>query len=284
MLPTSFRKFRRGVLIGFVSSLPFICSVADAQVPMSCGSLCVPPGTYVGVFGGYGRSTRTDVTQTGTAFFSAQAGGPLAVHASGHVDNTVGFVGAHVGYQWCGLSYCPGDGLENFAPAIEFEGYYLQTTQNGNLDNPTPRMPEHLFHDHFPTRAGVFLVNGLINYRILCTIMTPYVGLGIGTAVSSISGAHSLQEAPSEPGVNHFNSDTSSGNKWTFASQAKLGMRFDITNCLNLFVEYRFLYLTTTTYHFGPTVYPTHARTTGWDVKFKNVMINMGAIGLDYKF
>lgn len=282
MLPTLFRKIRNSMLMGIIS-FPILCTIANAQDPC-CSSLCVPPGTYVGVFGGYGNSGHTNVSQSGIAFFAATAGGPLDVHATGHMGGDVGFVGGHVGYEWCGMSYCPGDGLEYFRPAAEFEGYYLRVRQHANLTNPTTRMPEHLFHDTFPMNMGVFLINGLVSYKIPCLLFTPYVGVGVGTAVISVNGADSLQTAPFEVGVNHFNSNTHSGDKWVLAAQGKAGVRLDLSNCVDVYLEYRFLYLSSTTYRFGPTVYPTHAPTTGWRVNSGNLMMNMGAIGIDYKF
>src|SRR5690348_16656275 len=76
-------------------------------------------GTYVSVFGGGGIATGSDVTQSGTAFFSEAEGGPLAVRAKGQTDSrSVGFVGLQVGHEW---SLGPSSGV---LPALELEGFY----------------------------------------------------------------------------------------------------------------------------------------------------------------
>ena len=61
-------------------------------------------GVYLGVFGGGGFSTSTNVTQLGTAFFTEAEGGPLAVNAKGRTDSGGGgFVGGQIGYEWSRL-------------------------------------------------------------------------------------------------------------------------------------------------------------------------------------
>ena len=79
-------------------------------------------GVYVGVFGGGGFGTSTNVNQLGTAFFTEAEGGPLAVNARGHTDSGgVGFIGGQIGYE---LSY------RSFVqPAFELEGFYLEDRQ-----------------------------------------------------------------------------------------------------------------------------------------------------------
>jgi opacity protein-like surface antigen len=76
-------------------------------------------GIYLGVFGGGGFSTSTNVSQLGTAFFTEAEGGPLAVNATGRTDSGgVWFVGGQIGYEW---SY--GSVVQ---PAFEIDG-------NGNM-------------------------------------------------------------------------------------------------------------------------------------------------------
>lgn len=250
---------------------------------VSSPALARTSGFYIGVFGGGGALSNEHVSQTGTAFFSAANGGPLAVHATGNPgSNTVGIGGMHLGYEW---HTCPSGrdiGIWNIVPAAEIEGYYLGVTQNGHLINPTTRLPEHDFKDNFPMNNGVMLANGVFTLKTPYTcFVQPYVGAGVGAAILSISGANSLQTAPAEPGINHFNSNTSSST-WTFATQAKVGMHFVLTPYCRLFAEYRYLYLSPSSYTFGKTVYPTHVPTTKWNVNFASMNYNMGAAGIEF--
>jgi len=54
--------------------------------------------------------------------------------------------------------------------------------------------------------------------------------------------ANSLQTSPPEPGINHFNSDPDS-SVWTFAAQAKAGVRVGLGPHAYVFGEYRYLYV-----------------------------------------
>jgi opacity protein-like surface antigen len=274
------RKFQGLALMGFIS-LTLAYTDANACTPQQ--PLCFPHGFYVGAFGGGGRSYNINASQQGTAFFPAAAGGPLAVNATNVVDGGVGIGGLNVGYEWQKMSIYAGNMGWNFIPAVELEGYYLGTTLHGFLSNPTPRIPEHDFHDTFPINSGVLLANAVITFAVPETpgIVYPYLGVGVGTSYISIHGANSAQIAPPEPGINHFNSGPNATN-WTFATQGKAGLRFNLTCNLRLLAEYRFLYLSGTNYTFGATVYPTHVPTTKWKVHFGSTVYNMGALGLEY--
>lgn len=240
---------------------------------------------YVGAFGGGGYSNYNGITQTGTAFFDPSVGGALNVHATGNAQNkSAWFIGANAGYQFGGWALCAGGNPWCLTPAAELEGYYLNSRIHGdNLDNPTNRLPEHLFHDSFNIDMGVMLVNTVWSFKTPCSIIEPYIGGGVGAAIVSLSNADSLQLAPPEPGINHFNSNTSDSD-WTFAAQAKAGLRFQITRNLKLFAEYRYLYLAPTSYRFGSTQYSTHVPTSKWGVRFNNMNYNMGSAGLEYTF
>lgn len=247
----------------------------------SMGTALPEPGPwYLGVFGGAGSATSEDTSQHGTAFLTT--GGPLAVNAYGQADsNTAGIGGAHLGYKW--RSFDNSGSKWALTPALELEGYYLGLTQNGiDLDNNTVRLDEHEFAVSYPMDNGVFLLNGVLNFNNLgWGSVTPYMGGGLGAAIISISGAESTQVAPAEPGVNHYNSDTNASD-WTFAAQYKVGLNFNISPQASIFAEYRFLYLSPTSYTFGSTQYPTHAPTTNWNVQLDSMYYNMGTIGIHY--
>lgn len=248
-----------------------------ALVPLS--------GFYLGGFGGWGSLNDFQIRQSGIALFSptlhaAHIGSlsePLAIDGVGSAgNNSIGFGGIHLGYEWLVPAW-------NVIPAIELEGIYFSNTFNTDLDNASIILTEHDFADSLPTKNGVVLVNGVLELNCFrMSILHPYIGVGIGAAILSITGADSPQVSPPEPHVNHFNSDEDSSD-WTFAAQAKAGLRFALSDHWQLFAEYRFLYLGNTEYTFGSTTYATHVPTTSWKVDFDNMYVNAGAIGIEFK-
>lgn len=239
---------------------------------------------YVGAFGGGGYSNYGSLSQRGIAFFSAERGGPLNVNATGNANNKSAWIaGLHAGREWQGWSICNGCQPWCLSPAGELEGYYLNSRISGLLDNPTTRLPEHLFDDSFKMNTGVLLVNSVWTFSNPCLFVQPYVGVGVGAAIISLYSANSPQVSPPEPGVNHFNSNTNDSD-WAFAAQAKAGLRFNVARNWRLFAEYRYLYLNSTNYQFGSTQYPTHAATTKWDVHVGSMGYNLGSLGIEYTF
>ncbi|MDP3561148.1 MAG: hypothetical protein Q8R83_03090 [Legionellaceae bacterium] len=240
---------------------------------------------YVGAFGGGGSLSSGNYSQHGTSFYPEDEGGPLAVNAVGSAANkSEWLVGGHVGYKWPTRVLNNINSSWSFAPATELEGYYIGgvTLSADDKDNDTTRIDEHYFHVTYPLRTGVFLINSVLNVdHPSLDKFHPYVGVGIGAAVLAISGANSAQKTPAEPGINHYNSNASD-TSIAFAAQPKIGMAFDITPSASLFVEYRFLYLSASSYTFGSTVYPTHKVTSDWDVKIGSQYYNMGTIGVHY--
>ncbi|MFA5955592.1 outer membrane protein [Hyphomicrobium sp.] len=246
---------------------------ADRSLP---GQATPARGVYVGVFGGGGFGSTTDVTQLGTAFFSEAEGGPLAVNATGRTDSGgVGFVGGQIGYEWSHGSVV--------LPAFEIEGLYLDAgTRRATLQNPTDRLPEHTFDDSFPMNNAVVLANLVLSLPTSYGV-TPYFGGGIGGARVAIDGAHSLQTNPTEAGINHFNSGPDS-TAWSFAAQAKVGVRVALGSNAYVFGEYRYLYVGSTDQIFGPTVYPTHVPTTAWTERFGETSYNLATAGIGFNF
>lgn len=240
--------------------------------------------SYFGIFGGGGGLTSTDMSMYGTAFFTEAAGGPLAVNAFGSSeDSTVGMVGAHLGFAW------PSTVGKYFSvsPAMEIEGYYVGggSLEGFEINNETVRLVEHDFYASYPLDTGVFLVNAVLAANTsMFGRFKPYVGVGIGGAINSISGATATQFSPPEPGLNHFNADPDA-MAFAFAAQPKVGVRFDFAGA-SVFAEYRFLYQSETNYTFGSTLptsaAPAHAATAPWLVKFKYQFYNMGTVGIDF--
>lgn len=246
--------------------------------------VAAPGKIYVGVFGGAGSSNKINMSQYGTAFFTESESGPLAVNAFGKTNSrTAGLVGGHVGYQWMDISSNLFNSQLSLAPAVELEGYYLGNSSytGHDINNDTSRLLEHDFLVKYPMNAGVFLANAILNFNPVQSRIHPYIGAGIGAAVLSISNATSTQVLPSEPDVNHYNSNASN-TAATFAAQGKVGLNFEVSNNISIFAEYRGLYLADSNYTFGSTVYPTHAQTSSWQVLMGSQYFNMGAIGVHY--
>lgn len=248
---------------------------------MGAESINSPGKVYVGVFGGGGAVNSTDISQFGTAYYLELAGGPLAVNAFGTAESSsMGMVGGHIGYAWgnnMGL-HLP------ITPAVELEGYYMGGAQleAHDFSNDTARLPEHDFLVTYPLKTGVFLVNAVLNANdSVFGRFRPYVGVGIGSAVVSISGATATQLSPPEPGINHYNADPND-KAVTFAAQPKIGVHVDLSPRTRVFAEYRYLYLSQTSYTFGSTVVSGHVATSPWQVSINPQHYNMGTIGIDF--
>lgn len=234
-------------------------------------------GLYVGVFGGGGSSSGTDLTQRGTAFFPEVAGGPLAVNATGQTDSGgVGFVGGQIGYE---LTY-----PSMVVPAFEIEGVYLDAgTRRATLQNPTNRLSEQTFDATFPMNSAVFLANMVFSFPTAYPGVTPYIGGGIGAARVAIDGGKSLQTNPSEGDLNHFNSGPDA-SAWTFAAQVKAGIRVAISRNAYVFGEYRYLYVGSSDQSFGSTVDSAHVPTSPWTVSFDETSHHLGTAGIGFNF
>lgn len=246
---------------------------------------------YAAVFGGGGSFNINNVNQVGTALFPDSDGGPLNVNAFGSTGyNSVGIVGLQIGHEWSGHGAC-GDcccdcccgGGWGLLPAVEFEGFYIGGTQRSDVNNPGTRLGEHRFAVTLPMDNWALLANAVVSVQTANPNIFPYVGVGIGTANVRINNADSLQFAPPEAGVNHFDSDPSS-SAWGFAAQAKVGVRLALTERAYVFTEYRFLYVGSTTQTFGSTVAPGHVPTTPWTVHLGDIYHHLGVAGVGFNF
>ena len=265
-------------------------------------------GIYLGAFGGAGRTDNQDVEQTGTAH---KTGFDLLVDVKGKVErDTSGLIGAHVGYEWASTS-------SNIKPAIELELMYTEADQKSNLVNPNDeRMANitltgsaltdaqvavadysagnHRFFNQMNMKMALFMANGVFTYDT-DSMFKPYIGAGLGLAVVRMTGATSYQTNPhgdpyevtSDPSheiVNHFNSKTTA-NDFAFAGQIKLGVRAEINKHVSAFAEYRYLYVDSTDFTFGSTVYPGgHSPTDNWNVKNDSMGLHNGLVGIEYAF
>ena len=257
----------------------------NAVTNLSAWECCEPPECnrlYIGAFGGGICSNSSKVSQLGTALLTEAEGGPLAVSAKGRTRKAhTGFGGVQLGYEWFNHSYTPYSDW-TITPAVEMEAYWFSQTKKGHLANTTDldRLPEHDFFNKFHIDQGVYLANAVFSLNN-CYGLTPYVGGGVGATRIAINRASSIQLDPFEPGINHFNSGRKDSS-WAFAAQVKAGLRYTICKSFHVFGEYRYLFVDSSNYIFGSTVYPTHARTTPWNVKIKDIQYNSFVFGLQY--
>lgn len=238
---------------------------------------------YIGAFGGGLYSNSTSMSQMGTAFLTEGEGGPLAVNAQGDTNKTSsGFGGVQMGYEWAKYPLPIGFARATITPAAEIEGYWYSHTKTSHLFNPSDRLSEHDFLASFRMNVGVYLINAVFSlHNAAFRGISPYVGAGIGASRISIKNASSIQIAPAEIGINHFNSRPNDSS-WAFAAQIKTGLRYNIYKALHIFGEYRYLFLDSSNYIFGATVYPTHPVTSPWNVKVQNIQYNAFVFGIQY--
>lgn len=261
----------------------FALVTLSAVNALSAWDCCEPESDnrfYVGAFGGQLYSNANTMHQFGTAFFTEASGGPLPIIADGRLNKTTsGFGGVQVGYEFSKPS------CSNFSLAYagEAEAFFFKQKKSGNLINQTVvGLPEHNFADSFDLNSSVVLANVVVSIKNNSLFgLTPYVGGGIGAAHLNLKNANSLQIEPIEAGINHFNSKRND-DSWTFAAQAKAGVRYNFNNLFHIFAEYRYLYVDSSNYVLGATNYPTHAPTTAWNVKVNNTHFNAFAIGIQF--
>lgn len=266
-------------------SLVLLCASATAYAA-GAPAISSTKSLYLGIFGGGGALMNDTITQQGTAFYTEAEGGPLAVKAKGNANgDSVWLVGTHIGYAAKNIMLTKNSSAWNMTPAAELEGYYIGNSAfNTHLTNNTIRLPEHTFSANYPMHVGIFLVNAVFSFNDADgSKLHPYFGIGIGTGVASIQGAKSVQIAPAEPGINHYNSGTTDTSS-TFAFQPKVGLRYDLNQHVSLFAEYRFVYLAATSYTFGSTVYDTHVPTSTWTVRMDALNYNLGLAGIRFSF
>jgi len=257
-------------------TLAIVVSFLAAPALAEDGGGTAARGLYAGIFGGGGGRSSGDVTQRGTVFFSEAVGGPMAVNATGQTDSSSAWLfGAQIGHEWA---------FRSVLAAVELEGLYLPgRTQHARLENPTDRLAEQTFDDSFKMSSGVILGNLVLNFPASDRSVTPYIGGGIGFARVSITGADSTAINPPEAGVNHFNSGTDS-SVWSFAAQAKAGVRFALDEHTYLFGEYRYLLIDATDQKFGSTAYSTHAPTSEWTARFDATSYHLATFGIGMSF
>ncbi len=301
--------------------ITLITATIMASQPVHAGDKA-SRGLYIGGFGGGGTSDNDNISQSGVAYKRDEANeipgyfagdhynANLLVNVTGKSDpKAISLGGAQIGYELPEFQMgSPASGW-GVRPAIELEGYYLGSSMNTNLSNPNPETFQqaansvghnpnthsplaansHTFNDTMNLNMGVLLANTVFNFKTpWSSKILPYVGAGIGGAITSLSGANSTQTsnpqmpAGYEPGINHFNSNTNASGS-AFATQAKVGVRADLFDKFSVFAEYRYLHVTESSYTFGSTEYgEAHAKTSNWGVGIGSMNYHTGVLGFQY--
>jgi opacity protein-like surface antigen len=238
-------------------------------------------GAYIGLFGGYGSARSASLQQKGGVYDPAPGLRFLPINASGDTGSkSLALAGIQAGYEWAGWKLARSQwGLK---PAAELEGIYLgKHSPVGTM----PIIPRFLGTQYvtIPMTAGVFLANAVFTLQTpYSSKVFPYLGVGAGIAHISIKGSDSAN--PSEPGINHFNSNPDASDS-AFAMQLKAGLKAEVDKNLSLFAEYRYLSIYSTSYTFGSTDYPgVHQPTAPWHVDLGRQNYKLFVAGLRYKF
>ena len=238
------------------------------------------PNAYIGLFGGYGSASSASLQQKGAVYLPPPFK-LLPIDANGDTGSkNLALAGIQAGYEWEGWKL--GHSKWALKPAAELEGIYLgKHSPTGTM----PVIPRALGTQYvtIPMTAGVFLANAVFTLQTpYSSKVFPYFGVGAGVARISIKGSDSAN--PSEPGINHFNSDPDASDS-AFAVQLKAGIKGEVAKNLSLFAEYRYLSIYSTSYTFGSTDYPgLHLPTAPWHVNLGRQNYNLFVAGLQYKF
>lgn len=237
-------------------------------------------GSYLGVFGGAGSSMGSSVQQVGTVITPTKRISDINVNANGFNGSAgASIAGIKLGYEWGAW------GLMNsgwsLRPAAELEGIYLSNNSDGVLNI----MPAALGTQYvtLPMSAKIVLVNAVLSMKTpFSDILIPYIGGGVGRAWLSVNGSNSTN--PTEPGINHFNSNPDASTS-ALALQAKAGIRGQINKNWAIFTEYRYLSIQSSSYTFGETNYPgVHLPTTSWNVNVGRQAYNLVTAGIEFSF
>jgi opacity protein-like surface antigen len=238
-----------------------------------------------------------------------------------NLDKTATVFGGQMGYQWnTGSSFKPAievegsylsadqrsnlvnledAGVNNVrvttggVPVLVTDPRTLNLVRQHVLDTPLSA-GNHTFANGAKMKMALFTLNGVLTYDA-GSKLKPYVGAGIGVAFVAMRDAVSLQTGPGgvETGrvsatsavvqVNHFNSRDDASDI-AFAVQVKGGVRYQLSERISLFAEYRLVRLAATAHTFGSTVYFDHAPTDNWVLRNGAMNLHNGIFGVRYGF
>jgi opacity protein-like surface antigen len=264
--------FIRNPLLALMTILSLASAASSADIPDS-------KGIYFGVFGGVGSLDEVSMDQVGTVI-TPHPFPDINVDGRGSADSVVApIAGVQFGYELKKLDISTSGW--SIGMAAEVEGLYLTAEPEGVLDiDPYFLGTQYV---SLPLNVGAILVNAVFNIRTpFSEAVTLYGGVGAGYGAVFVGGSNSTN--PSEPGINHFNSepDASSGG---LALQAKIGVRAKMSSNWSVFTEFRHIFIGSTDFTFGETDYPgQHLPTTKWNVDLGEQNYNLWVAGLSYHF
>jgi len=176
-------------------------------------------GFYIAAFGGvnfdtwYGNDRQTITTRTGSTTTSES-----------DINSQWGGVGGvKIGYNFESTQA----GFLLLQPAVELEGMYVGMDASSSANVFAPGNSER-----FSTNSADTFINGILRFKT-GSIVTPYIGLGVGGQYLTTHG----QIAPAAGGP-VTGLDTSD---WDFAAQGLFGIDVAITDHISLFSEYKFI-------------------------------------------
>ena len=176
-------------------------------------------GFYIAAFGGanfdtwYGNDRQT---------LSGPGGG--TVTSSSNINSQWGGAGGvKIGYNFQSTQA----GFLLLQPAVELEGLYVGMDASSSSNVFTPGSTER-----FSTNSADMFLNGILRFKN-SSIVTPYIGLGVGGQYLTTHGQ--ITPAAGGPTTGLDTSD------FDFAAQGLFGIDVAITDHISLFTEYKFI-------------------------------------------
>jgi opacity protein-like surface antigen len=176
-------------------------------------------GFYIAAFGGanfdtwYGNDRQTVTT----------LGGSTTSSESNINSQWGGAGGIKIGYNFQSTQA----GFLLLQPAVELEGLYVGMDASSSSNVFAPGNSER-----FSTNSADMFINGILRFKN-SSIVTPYIGLGVGGQYLTTHGEITPAVGGSVTGL-----DTSD---FDFAAQGLFGIDVAITDHISLFTEYKFI-------------------------------------------
>ena len=150
-------------------------------------------------------------------------------------SNWGGVGGLKFGYDFNSMPLCNFMDLR-LQPAVEAEALYIGNTIDGNFTSLIG-LPAS---QHYSSNSADFFVNGILRFKNK-TIVTPYVGVGVGLQYVTLHGDSNVYAPAQFGGGSVFHTTGLNGTDVDFAAQALFG--FDVAVCqhISIFTEYKFI-------------------------------------------
>jgi opacity protein-like surface antigen len=137
-------------------------------------------------------------------------------------DTWAGVGGIKAGYNFQSMD----EGFVRLQPALEAEGIYIGDNVHGNNTFGAGAI------EHLSTNSGDFFINGILRFKN-SSIITPYIGGGIGLQYITTHGNIGFRGGPQATGLDTSDLD--------FAGQGIFGLDVAVCQHISLFTEYKFI-------------------------------------------